>query len=288
MAFIEKLASFLGWKKTEGQPTGHPNFAGHSFTGSRMQGGYLLEIRFYGPAKKFAKDAIYTVAKRFHVRGNTQKNPVPHVTLYGSFSTNDPSKVRSTIEKVCEKYSFRGSQNDLVMYKISGFKTFQGASSKVICLDIIPSKKLNDLTTELADELNTFCKGQPWDVRGDKLFHATIAFRDPSLNWKHQQIMNYLSSIRAPSADYPVIRVTVIRPGRKILCEYDLIQNRLLNRDEALNGDIFRRSIAIVKELLYGQNPELAPSSRINFSKRRSKGNVRAQKRRQRTRRRWR
>lgn len=252
---------------------------GHS-NKEKGQGGYLVEIRLYGPAKKFTKDAIYTVSRRFRVRGNTQKNPVPHVSLYGPFSTNDLERVILTVRKTCEKYAFNGSRNDLIMYKIAGFKTFQGAAGKVICLDIIASEKLNSLTTELADGLNQFCKGQVWDIRGDKLFHATIAFRDASLDWKHKEIMKYLSRIRAPHVEYPVLRVTLIKPGRKILCEYDLIQKRLMNREQALDKENFHKTISMIREIFYGESEEPDFENRMQFAKRRNKGNVKAQKKR--------
>jgi len=255
---------------------------GHSAR-SHGQTGYLVEIRLYGPAKKFAKDAVYTIARRFRVSGNTKKRAVPHVTLYGPFSTNDQARLVSTIKKVCESYSFKGKRDDLVMYRIAGFKAFHGASGKVVCLDIISSKKLYDLTDELADELNRFCKGQPWDMRREKLFHSTIAFRD--IDRKHDAIMSYLSRIRAPLVDCPLLRLTILRPGGKILCEYDLIQNRIMNRDEALDHEIFRKSVLKIKEILNGQKLELSSESRIKFSKKRSKGNVKAQKRRWRRRR---
>lgn len=43
---------------------------------------YLIEFRFHGYAKWYAKNLIYDVARRFKVKGVTENRAVPHIFLY--------------------------------------------------------------------------------------------------------------------------------------------------------------------------------------------------------------
>jgi len=76
--------------------------------------GFLIEFRMHGYAKEYAKDVVYSVARKFRVRGITRKRVVPHISLYGPSKTNDIRKVISAVEKV-------GRQYTLVPFKIKGF-----------------------------------------------------------------------------------------------------------------------------------------------------------------------
>jgi len=48
---------------------------------------YLIEFRFHGYAKKYAKQLIQEVAMKFRVKGVTRNRAVPHITLFGTFTT---------------------------------------------------------------------------------------------------------------------------------------------------------------------------------------------------------
>jgi 2'-5' RNA ligase len=192
-----------------------------------------------GYAKEYAKDIVYSVAKKFRVRGVTRRKVVPHISLYGPGKTEDIRKVISAVEKVGRKYS-------LVPFKVKGFGYFD-KTPKVIYFDISPSKELEDLGWELSQELRRVSTGQSWDSRRNHSFHATIAFRD--IDTKFNKIWSYLKSREKPDISQHLLRITVIGTRGRIVCEYDLVLKRLLNRREALSKFWWRKTINRLREL---------------------------------------
>ena len=78
---------------------------------------YLIEFRFSGYAKKYLKQNIFEVSKKFRVNGVTNKHVVPHITMFGPFNTNNEHKVISTFLDVCKKHS-------LISFQLKGFGNF--------------------------------------------------------------------------------------------------------------------------------------------------------------------
>ena len=200
---------------------------------------FLIEFRMHGYAKEYAKDIVYSVAKKFRVRGVTRKRVVPHISLYGPGRTEDIRKVISAIEKVGRKYT-------LVPFKIKGFGFFD-RSQKVIYFNIAPSGELDDLRWQLSQELRKVSTCQSWDNRRNHSFHATIAFRD--IDAKFNRIWSYLKSREEPNINQNLLRITVLGTGGRIVCEYDLVLKRLLSRREALSKFWWRRTISRLREL---------------------------------------
>jgi len=207
--------------------------------------GFLIEFRMHGYAKEYAKNVVYSVAKKFRVRGITKKRVVPHISLYGPGKTNDFGKVISTVERVGHNYT-------LVPFKIKGFGHFN-KTPKVVYFDISPSQELENLRRELSKELRTVSNGQSWDSRRVHSFHATIAFKD--IDTKFNAIWSYLKSREEPNISQYLLRITVLGAGGRIACEYDLVLKRLLNRREALSRYWWRRTINRLREL-QGLPPE--------------------------------
>ena len=206
---------------------------------------FLIEFRMHGYAKEYAKDIVYSVAKKFRVRGVTRKRVVPHISLYGPGRTEDIRKVISAVEKVGRKYT-------LVPFKIKGFGFFD-RSQKVIYFNIAPSGELDDLRWQLSQELTKISTCQSWDNRRNHSFHATIAFRD--IDAKFNRIWSYLKSREEPNINQNLLRITVLGTGGRIVCEYDLVLKRILSRREALSKYWWRRTINRLREL-QGLPPE--------------------------------
>src|SRR3990172_3896935 len=120
-------------------------------------GHFLVEFRLHGDAKEYSKEVIYSVAKRFKVRGVTSKKVVPHICLYGPGTTDDISKVISAIKRV-------GRKHPLVPFTIMGFGYFD-KPRKVVYFDINPSGELEELRWELSSELRKISSCQPWDTQ---------------------------------------------------------------------------------------------------------------------------
>ena len=200
---------------------------------------YLLEFRLHGYAKKYTKNLIYEVSRKFKARGVTRKRAVPHITLYGPFTTKNQNAVISKIAKICKKY-------DLVPFKIAGFNYFNNYKNKVIYLNIKPSKKLEELRREISKRLSgiTHTKSS-FDSRFNFYFHSTIAFKD--IDKKFSNIYGYLKQKEEPNINQHLLRVTILK-GSKILYEYDLMQKRLLNQKHAKNKALWRKTIGILKQ----------------------------------------
>lgn len=207
--------------------------------------GFLVEFRMHGYAKEYAKHTVNAVAKKFRAKGVTRKKVVPHVSLYGPGRTSDIAKVISAIKKVGQRYT-------LVPFKVKGFGYFD-TTPKVIYLDISPSQELKDLRWELSRELRKVSTGQSWDRGRHHAFHATIAFHD--IDRKFNQIWSYLKSKEQPNINEHLLRITVVGKGRRIVCEYDLVLKRLLNRRQALSRFWWRRTWKRLREL-QGLPPE--------------------------------
>jgi 2'-5' RNA ligase len=206
---------------------------------------FLIEFRMQGYAKEYAKDIVYSIAKKFRVRGITRRKVVPHISLYGPGRTDDIRKVISAVEKVGCKYS-------LVPFKVKGFGYFD-KTPKVIYFDISPSKELEDLRWELSQELRKVSTGQSWDSQKNHSFHATIAFRD--IDTKFNKIWSYLKSREQPDISQYLLRITIIGARGRIVCEYDSVLKKLLNRREALSKFWWRKTINRLREL-QGLPPE--------------------------------
>ncbi len=197
---------------------------------------YLIQFRFQGYAKQFLKQTIYEVGKKFRVWGATKKKVVPHITLFGPFTTNDERKVVSTFLAVSKKYH-------LMSFKLKGFDNFD---NRVIFVDITPSEELKRFRKELANELiklrnflifKTIKTSGISDYEEHYPFHATIAFKD--IQNKFRDILHYLKNQKTPYIKQKILRITLLKNCR-ILYEYDFFQGRLLNREEALGKFICR------------------------------------------------
>ena len=206
---------------------------------------FLIEFRMHGYAKEYAKDIMHSVAKKFGVRGVTRKRVVPHISLYGPGRTADIRKLISAVKKVGCKYS-------LVPFKVKEFGYFDKIP-KVIYFDISPSQELEDLRWELSQELRKVSTSQSWDSRRNYSFHATIAFQD--IDAKFNKIWSYLKSREEPDINQYLLRITVIGARGRVVCEYDLVLKRLLNRREALSKYWWRKTINRLREL-QGLPPE--------------------------------
>jgi 2'-5' RNA ligase len=200
---------------------------------------YLIEFRLHGYAKKYAKRLICEVARKFRVKGVTRKRPVPHITLFGPFTTRYEREMISEVEDIGRKYF-------LVPFKLKGFNYFDKKINKTIYIDINPSEKLGEIRWEIAKRLLKITRTKPvYDAKEKYSFHTTIAFRD--IDRQFPKIWGHTKSKEEPDINQHLLRITILKNGR-ILREYDLMQKRLLSRREALNRIFWNRTITIYKD----------------------------------------
>ena len=202
---------------------------------------YLIEFRFHGYARKYLKRSIFDVARRFCVKGVTKKRPVPHITLVGPFETREIKRVIADVKNVAKKYN-------LVNFKVIGFGYFNNPGGKVVYADIEPSKELEELRWELSKRLMKYVRLEEGDRRERFSFHATIAFKD--IDRKFSEIWRYLKHKENPNINQYLLRITIIKGGR-IVCEYDLMLKRLLDRRDALSKRVWKRTIFMFRVKLF-------------------------------------
>ncbi len=210
---------------------------------------FYIEFRMHGYAKAYAKRLIWSVAKKFRVKGVIRKRVVPHIGLYGEGKTDDIQKVVSAVERVGRKYT-------LVPFKIKGFGYFD-KPHKVIYLDISPSKELEELRWELSQELRKVSSYQSQDRHRKFEFHGTIAFKD--IENKFNRIWSYIKNKEEVDINQYLLRITVISARRRMVCEYDLVLKKLLNREQAVSRYWWRKTVNKLREL-QGLPPEREPS----------------------------
>jgi 2'-5' RNA ligase len=211
---------------------------------------YLIEFRLHGYAKKYIKGLIYEVARKFRVRGVTRKRPVPHITLFGPFTTRYEKRMIVEVANVGRKYF-------LVPFRVKGFNYFDNETNKTIYIDIGFSEKLEQIRWEIAERLLKITQTKSvHDVKKNYSFHSTIAFRD--IDRRFPKIWEYIKSKEEPNINQYLLRITILKNG-KILHEYDLMQKRLLSRKEALDRIIWNRTITILKDAVkeFGEEIEI-------------------------------
>ena len=196
---------------------------------------YLIEVRLRDDVKTVVKKLIFDIYHKFNVHGAVKKRPVPHISLFGPFNTKSVRDVIQIMKRVGSNYSS-------LEYEISGFGYFQHThwsfiiprtKKNVIHLKIILAPDFQKFRDELAKELIPKTKSQ--DVKIDSITgfipHATLAMKD--IHQKFDDIWDYLKmyNVQTKGVCY---RVTLVKKG-VIVCEYDLVQKRILNRREALS-----------------------------------------------------
>lgn len=193
---------------------------------------YLIEFRFHGKAKCEIKKLVYEINRKFRLR---TKRAIPHITLAGPFYTNDEKRLIDDFNRLCTK-------SPLLNFEIDGFSTFE--DSKVVFLDVNPSKELEEFRWELSQKLKSYCQLRPFDYEKDFSFHATIAMKLPED--KFNSIKNYIKRKSKLNFRHVIVRATLLKGGL-ILREYDFLLRRLLVRRLAKDKRVYSQTLDLLK-----------------------------------------
>jgi 2'-5' RNA ligase len=205
---------------------------------------YLIEFRFQGAAKGEIKRLIWEVNRVFHIR--PKQRPVPHITIVSNFFTRDQNRLVKDFNDICNK-------TPLIKFNIDGYGYFN--SSKVVYINIEPSKEMIKFREDLINQLKRYCKLSSTDIfsflgiiKIIKKYspHATIAMKLNSSRF--QKVKDYVSRKEEPSREYIMARATLIK-DRIILCEYDFLLRRLLNRSQAKNKEIYYETLEKIRQI---------------------------------------
>jgi|SRR3989344_2667813 len=203
---------------------------------------YLIEFRFQSKRiQTYLKGMIYGINRRF---GVGKRKHVPHITLVGPITTNNERRLIADFSRICSK-------TELMKFKGNGFGTFD--NNRVVFVNIGASEKLNEFRINLVENLRSYCNLQSQDKKKEIErfgYHSTLAMKLEQNEFN--SIKNYIKNKSVPNFTQIVMRVTLLKNGR-ILREYDFLQRRLLNRRQALNKHITRRSKILLKEFMQGR-----------------------------------
>jgi len=201
---------------------------------------YLIEFRFQGKAKNKIRQLIYQIDKKFSLGITGYKRSIPHITLCGSISTDNESKLIKDFIRIC-------SETPMPYFEINGYGFFD--ANNVVFVDIIPSDKLDNFRWNLSKNLQPYCQLSPYDYNENFNFHATLA-KDLA-DQKFVQIKKFVLSLKKSKFMHIVIRVTLLKNG-KILKEYDFLLRKSLNQKQALDSKIYKRTMKFLKNYFNG------------------------------------
>lgn len=215
-----------------------------------MSGPYLIEIRTGGEVKQRLRDIMYDVAEEFGVRGAVDPRPVPHITLFGPYDTDNGQTVKSRLLEIYQDYG-------AVPYRIDGFDVFR--DSNVVYFDVVPSEELRALRRDISRELRPICYDYPdYDANYFHEFHITLAFKD--VGGKLDEILEYAQTQYDPQFDCYATRITSLR-SRSMMWEYDLPRGEYLRSDEATTAQAWQQTEkALQQHTAYDDHNDLSPS----------------------------
>ncbi len=215
---------------------------------------YLIEYRFQGSSKHDIRKMILRLTNKFHLHYAQPKRPVPHITLAGGFTANNEKQLVKDFASHC-------AATPLCRFTVNGFGYFH--NPRVVFIDINPSDKLKQFRWDLAQRLQRYCNLKSYDYQEDFAFHATLALHLGASDFA--KVRRYIDSQPKPKYKHYMIRATLLKNG-KILCEYDFLQRRLLNRSEALDGRLLSRTFQLLDDFFkgnYDPNVKLKPQDSI-------------------------
>lgn len=196
---------------------------------------YLIEFRFSGYAKHTIKDLQSAISRNFPI--SSRRRYVPHITLVGPLYTRDAKRMIAEVQNVIKQ------QRTVPTFQIDGFGMFEG---RAIFVKITPSQELIQLRKEIIERLDGFCELGEYD-HGTYNPHATLLLNTDLQKGRqdHQfnKILKYLDSWKVPSMKQDVLRITILNSRGKIACEYDLILKKLLDRQDALDRDMRKKTL---------------------------------------------
>ena len=198
---------------------------------------YLIDIRLWGFAKTYMKSMKALAESKFDL---PSQKKVFHTTLLRPFNTYDEDELVKRFSEYCSSFAERK-----IPYTISGFDVFHN-DQKIIYSHIDPSQELLDFRSGLENEIDDLIVYKQPKISSshdtdDVNLHITLLKRgiDDS---NYEQILSYLNNFQVdnPIEQY-LLRVTLVK-NKLIHTEYDLFQNKTLDRELAIDDLYFKRT----------------------------------------------
>lgn len=212
-----------------------------------MSAPYLLEVRTGGDTKARIREIVHDVANGFKVRAAAEPRPVPHITLFGPYDTDEGYEVKDTLIDVFENY-------DVVPYRIDGFDHF---GDDVVYAKVLPSPELRQLRRELSSRLRPITYDYPeHDTDFYYEFHITIA---KQIDGKFEDILQYLNREYTLQSNEYATRVASLEK-RRMMYEYDLLRDEVLSQQQATSASSWEKTTeALRKKATPNDHEALSP-----------------------------
>lgn len=200
---------------------------------------YLVDIRFWGFAKTYLRSLKALAESKFDL---PFKKKVFHTTLLRPFNTYDEDELVDRFSDYCSRFA-----GHKIPFTISDFDVFHN-DQKIIYANINPSQELLDFRSgleEYLDDLIAYKQSKITSSHDEGGFnpHVTLLKKgvdDSNYEW----ILSYLNgfTVDNPIGQY-LLRVTLVK-NKSIHAEYDLFQNKMLDRELAIDDSYFKRTYA--------------------------------------------
>lgn len=200
---------------------------------------FYVEVRTGGDTKSELRTIINDVADEFSVTELSEAHVVPHVPLFGPYDTARGSEVKRQLIETLSDF-------DVVPYRIAGFDTFH--NEQRVDITVVPSIELVSLRKQIGEVLQPLTKNYPaWDEDLKLEFRIPVVDSSQLATGNVTAVLEYLESRFDPTFDEYATRVTSLR-NEKILWEYDLLQDRVLEQNEATSATAWRRTEELLDE----------------------------------------
>lgn len=189
---------------------------------------YLNEIRL-GKEKQFFRDIIQDVREEFDLHSN--QRPVPHITLFGPYDTQQGREVKTRTQDVLSEYR-------VVPFRVTGFDMF--ADTNVVYANVEPSKQLRELRRDLAESLEPVTYNyRAWDAEPTYEFHITIA---TNLGEKLTSVLQYVRREYDVEMELYANRIPAL-DRRSIMWEWDLPRSVELSNQKATTKQSWEKTM---------------------------------------------
>ncbi len=212
---------------------------------------YLLEFRFAGYPNRYIREQHEYLKRHVGLFSHPKYRFVPHITIVAPISTVFESRLIKKIERVLYKHSPQLQEPGHLIRsgKYTTFTTLE--NHQVLAIDILPPKIVEKIRRELEEDINGmwFTKCITYEKN---VWHTTITIcKNRSVADHHQfgKLWAYAQHHPPQELRFILDRVTLLK-NMRILKEFDLLNEKTLSRDEALDNNLRYASYQKVKKIL--------------------------------------
>lgn len=208
---------------------------------------YFVEIWLRGYAKRFSRSMRMKVHQE--IPQNIEKKLYPHITLIPPFSCEDESHFLDRFEEQCHNVG-------LLPFSLIGFDSFSKDDEKsdknYLHLKAKVDPRIDTFRHRLHSSLlDTISCVAPINKLGDHIHHVTIA---ESESESFSSFPSWFNTTYTPIEQY-MLRATVLK-NKKVLCEYDFVQGKMLSRKECLSKPVWYSTMN-----MFSQQTDLKPTN---------------------------